>query len=151
MPFSSLPFLFVLESTGCLQVNVEITAILQQYNQSHFSSRADKVRITHSDWLWDLCSSKLEYKIRDSFIKKKKKKKIESVVIHSKKALQTADTVQENRRCWPFYYRLFCSVALRPPRSRAHPRTHTHTYTPQLCVISNNYPALLAVPGDFCC
>lgn len=131
MAFSSPLFFFVLQNTGFPRLNVEITAVLQQCNQSHFNIHADKVRIAHSDWPPRpvLTIAKLEYKIRDSL---KKKKKIESIVIHSKKALQTADTVQKNRRRWPFYYRLFCSVALLSqahPPAAAHTRTHPHTHT----------------------
>jgi len=75
MAFTSLFFFFVLESTEFPQVNAEITAILQQCNQSNFSTSTDKVRTAHSDWppRPALTIAKLEYKIRDSFKKKKKR------------------------------------------------------------------------------
>lgn len=62
------------------------------------SANPDKVRIAHSDGAGrpELTIAKFEYKIRYSPLKKKK---TESVVIHAKKALQTVDTVQKNRRC----------------------------------------------------
>lgn len=63
------------------------------------SANPDKARIAHSDGAGrpELTIAKFEYKIRYSPFKKKKK--TESVVIHAKKALQTVDTVQKNRRC----------------------------------------------------
>lgn len=64
------------------------------------SANPDKVRIAYSDWTGrpELTIAKFEYKIRYSLFLEKKKK-TESVVIHAKKALQTVDTVQKNRRC----------------------------------------------------
>lgn len=57
------------------------------------------MRLAHSDGAGrpELTIAKFEYKIRYSPFKKKKRQK--SVVIHAKKALQTVDTVQKNRRC----------------------------------------------------
>lgn len=99
------------------------------------SANPDKVRIAYSDGAGrpELTIAKFEYKIRYSpplFFKKKRE--TESVVIHAKKALQTVDTVQKNRRCWPFYYRLFSTVALlsaahRAPRSPPPLSALTHT------------------------
>lgn len=66
------------------------------------SANPDKVRIAYSDGAGrpELTIAKFEYKIRYSpplfFLKKRE---TESVVIHAKKALQTVDTVQKNRRC----------------------------------------------------
>lgn len=130
--FQFTAFFFVPESTGFPWVNVKITAILQQRKQSHFSTCTDKSESSSFRLASKTCTHHCKVGIQNKrFILKKKKKKIESVVIHSKKALQTADTVQKNRRCWPFYYRLFCSVALLSqahPPAASHTRTHPHTY-----------------------
>ena len=65
------------------------------------SANPDKVRIAYSDGAGrpELTIAKFEYKIRYSPPFFSKKKETESVVIHAKKALQTVDTVQKNRRC----------------------------------------------------
>lgn len=65
MAFSSPLFLCSWEHR-VTQVNVEITAILQQRIQSHFSIFADKVRTAHPNWPPGpaLTIAKFEYRIR---------------------------------------------------------------------------------------